>query len=364
LDGDRVAFYHKGRIGVWHAARNLGWPGSWSILVPSYYCGSEVEALRAAGATVVFYRVDRAAHVDVDQLAAALDERCAAVYITHYFGFSQPAVEEITRLCHERRVALVEDCAHALYCTHSGRPLGTFGDLAVFSLPKTLPVPDGGAVVAANGRVGLMSAPERPPINHWADELLVSLAARVGLNRARPVRAVSRLVLSPLARAAQRAGPRRNAHTGTPYQVDESVPIPFDPLSTSWGTSAITRAILRRSPHDAIRKRRRSNYQALVGQLSDLRGLTLIRPELTAGACPYCLPVVTDDSRGLRDHLARESICADLPWRNVGAEESAPELADAADLRRRLVALPVHQDLDELDLTRIAAAVRDWSRGR
>ncbi len=364
LDRDQVAFYHKGRVGVWHAARSLKRSGGPGILVPSYNCGSEIEALRAAGATPIFYRVDGSAHVDVDDVAAALDERCAAVYLTHYFGFAQPGLEAITELCHARGAVLIEDCAHALYSTHAGRPLGTFGDVAIFSLPKILPVPDGGAILAANGGFSLPCPPKRPPVSRWADELLISLTARAGLHRARPVRAASRFVLAPLARAAIRAGPRPGVPGDVATETNENLPLPFDPRTTAWGPSPVTRAILRRTPHELIRTRRRANYQILLEQLGAVPGLSLIRPELTAGACPFCLPVVTDNPVGLRAHLARSRILVDVLWPHVSAGGNGPEPGEAEELRRGVVALPVHQDLDQSELGRIAAAVRDWSHTR
>jgi dTDP-4-amino-4,6-dideoxygalactose transaminase len=45
---------------------------------------------------------------------------------------------------------LVEDCALSFLSRAHGRPLGTFGDFAVFCLYKTVPVPNG-AILVANG---------------------------------------------------------------------------------------------------------------------------------------------------------------------------------------------------------------------
>src|SRR6185295_8963011 len=39
------------------------------------------------------------------------------------------------------------DCAHALYSRLGDRSLGTFGDIAIFSPWKSLPLPDGGLLV-------------------------------------------------------------------------------------------------------------------------------------------------------------------------------------------------------------------------
>ena len=63
--------------------------------------------------------------------------------LIHYLGFPGP-VQEVRALCQRRGLALIEDCAHALFSRLGDRSLGTFGDLAIFSPWKSLPLPDGG----------------------------------------------------------------------------------------------------------------------------------------------------------------------------------------------------------------------------
>ena len=148
LDAGRVTFYVKARNGIWQLIRALGVQEPDVVLVPSYNCGAELDAVLKAPATARFYRVDGSARVDFDDLRQAIDARTRAVLVTHYFGLPQPDLAAIVELCREHDLFLIEDCAHALYSTHAGRSLGTFGDAGIFSLWKTLPLPNGGAVLA------------------------------------------------------------------------------------------------------------------------------------------------------------------------------------------------------------------------
>ena len=62
--------------------------------MPAYHHGVEVEAVRAAGARIVFYRVDRDMRIDLDDLrekAHSPDVR--VVYVTHFVGFAQPIAD-------------------------------------------------------------------------------------------------------------------------------------------------------------------------------------------------------------------------------------------------------------------------------
>ena len=120
LDAGRVTFYVKARNGIWQLIRALGVQEPDVVLVPSYNCGAELDAVLKAPATARFYRVDGSARVDFDDLRQAIDARTRAVLVTHYFGLPQPDLAAIVELCREHDLFLIEDCAHALYSTHAG----------------------------------------------------------------------------------------------------------------------------------------------------------------------------------------------------------------------------------------------------
>src|SRR5262249_60222654 len=67
LSGARVELYYLARAGVYRAVRRLA--AGLVALMPAYHHGVEVEAVRAAGATVRFYRVDERMQIDLDDLA-------------------------------------------------------------------------------------------------------------------------------------------------------------------------------------------------------------------------------------------------------------------------------------------------------
>lgn len=68
-----------------------------------------------------------------------------AIVVIHEWGVPHPRIAEICR----RGVPVIEDCAYSLDSTVEGKPIGTFGEFAVFSLPKVLPLPYGGLLVGA-----------------------------------------------------------------------------------------------------------------------------------------------------------------------------------------------------------------------
>ncbi|MDA2915363.1 DegT/DnrJ/EryC1/StrS family aminotransferase [Nitrospinae bacterium AH_259_B05_G02_I21] len=111
-------------------------PGD-EVVVPSYVC---VALLNAVGYVRARPRV---VDIDLDDyslspkaLAEAVGKRTRAVIVPHMYG--KPAkMAEIRAIVKEYRLVLIEDCAQAVGATFDGRPVGVFGDLAVFSFYST-----------------------------------------------------------------------------------------------------------------------------------------------------------------------------------------------------------------------------------
>lgn len=97
----------------------------------------------------VFADVERGSYnLDPASLQERLGERTKALVVTHLYGL--PArMDEIMAIARSRGIAVVEDCAHALFAERDGRLAGTFGTAGVFSFQqsKHLATGDGGLLI-------------------------------------------------------------------------------------------------------------------------------------------------------------------------------------------------------------------------
>jgi DegT/DnrJ/EryC1/StrS aminotransferase family len=100
-----------------------------------------------------------------------LDQETKAILVIHEYGFPHPQLSELLEVAHERGIPLIEDCAHSLDSALDDRPLGSYGDFAIFSLPKVLPVASGGILVSAAGDAGRLGAPSAEAEAAYADHL-------------------------------------------------------------------------------------------------------------------------------------------------------------------------------------------------
>jgi len=83
-----------------------------------------------------------------ERINTTTGRRIAAVLPMHTFGFPC-RIDEITQICHEFNLVLVEDAAESLGSTYSGQHTGTFGTLAAFSFNgnKTITSGGGGMII-------------------------------------------------------------------------------------------------------------------------------------------------------------------------------------------------------------------------
>ena len=140
---------------LWLGLKACGVKPDDEILVPSHTAFPTVEAICVTGAVPVFVDVDASYTVDLADAAAKASPRTVGFVPVHLYG--HPAdLDGIRRLCAERSLWLLEDCAQAHGATWRERKVGSFGRAGVFSFypSKNLTVMgDGGVVVTDDDNV-------------------------------------------------------------------------------------------------------------------------------------------------------------------------------------------------------------------
>ena len=129
-------------------ALGLG-PGDEVITTALTFCAT-VNAIIHAGATPVLVDVDPVSlNMDPAELRAKVSARTRAIVPVHFAG--RPCdMDDIMSIADQHRLAVVEDCAHAIETEYHGRKAGTFGTFGCFSfyVTKNVVTGEGGMVVA------------------------------------------------------------------------------------------------------------------------------------------------------------------------------------------------------------------------
>ena len=124
-------------------------PGD-EVIVPDYTMVASANAVRLAGAEVVF--ADISAEdlcLDFDRMAEAVGPKTKAIMLVTINGRYPADMGRFVEFCKDNSLHLIEDAAQSLGSRIAGRHLGTFGRIGSFSFsaPKVITTGQGGALV-------------------------------------------------------------------------------------------------------------------------------------------------------------------------------------------------------------------------
>ncbi|MEN6584676.1 MAG: DegT/DnrJ/EryC1/StrS family aminotransferase [Sulfuricella sp.] len=330
-------FFIRSRYALTEALRRAGVHAGIKVLLPAFHCRSIVEPVLYLGAQPCFYPVKADLRPDFSALSSMVSEDgapVAAMILTHYFGFPND-LDETERFCAAHGIALIEDCAHALYGRSSERLLGTVGSYATASVWKFLPARDGGLLLDNTGG---------QPAHRSAQPLLAEAKALAAILQGwsrRVWRRNSLPVIEPSALCEQAK------HVAAQPMVRASEPglKEFSPKLASMAALRSSRWIMAHAPHERVATRRRANYLQWLEGLRSVPGVKPIFPHLPDGVVPYAFPLLIDSS-GMGFHRIK---MAGIPlWR--WEDMAVTDCAISRDYRIRLLQLPCHQELREEEL--------------
>jgi dTDP-4-amino-4,6-dideoxygalactose transaminase len=329
LEDPRCRLFGWGRQALFAGVRSLGLGPGDEVLAPAYHHGSEVEALTRAGLACRFYDATDSLAPDPETLDRLLGPRVRALFLIHYLGLPQDSARW-RAWSDERGLMLLEDAAQAWLSSVAGRPAGSFGDLGIFCLYKTVGLPEGAAVVS-----------RLPPDDPGVDR-------RLGLGQVARRHAAWLAQRSRLAATAASTVARRSAL----YDPERDFALRPEG-DRPWRSVP---ALLRRLDYRQIAERRLGNYRRLLEALGDQVPEPFRRP--ADGASPWAFPVRTSEKAALLERLSRSGVKGADFWSVPHPSLPGTGFEQAAALRSSVVCLPVHQELGARDLDRIVRATR------
>ena len=344
--GRRISYSFNTRVAIRKACDILGLKPGDEVLAPAYNCGSELDPLHHAGLTIRLYPVTVRTEIDPGSVERMIGPRTRAIYLTHYFGFLQPAAGALRELCDRHGLWLIEDCALSLL---SGAPPadGRAGHVAVFCFYKFFPVLGGGALVLNSPTLDGPSGFDRPA----PTKVMVKRLMRAGLG-----------AVLGMDRAAVLTRRLRGQAGGTPVDVpSETRPdMPghyyFDPGLCDARIAGLTARALRGFDIGTTIAARRANYLRLRDRIAGIAGIAPLFADLPPDTVPLSMPIQIAGSG--RDALARalqaEGITATSWWSGYNRHLDFSTVPDACHLKDHVLALPMHQYFDDRAIDHVA----------
>lgn len=343
LDAGDVRFVTSGRMAIALALQQMNIGRDDKVLVPAYHCSSMINPVVWVGATPSFYRIHHDTSVDLEDIRNKIDANTKLLLVANYFGFPQD-LPAIRAFCDHYGLLLLEDCAHAFFGQSGGRPLGSFGDYAIASCTKFFPVFDGGCLISSRHRLAGIDL-RGAGLGFEIKSAVNTLERGFTYKRMEPLR----ILLASSMRLKDRIWQRVKKRTATGHislaPGSSEGGFEFEPEWIRKRSSLMSSFIVKYASRKRIASKRRANYTTLLRVFKRLPGCQPLFPALPDDVVPYVLPIIVDKPEWIFPALKRAGVpvirFAEFLWPGVDAQTCAV----SADLSRRVMQFPCHQEL-------------------
>lgn len=373
---DLPALHHttSGRAAILLALEALGVGPGDQVLLPSYHCPTMVAPADSLGAQPLFYPIDDRGAPDLRWIEQQPLTHVRVMLVAHFFGIPQP-MDAVRRWCDDRGIALIEDCAHALFGRSSTRAVGAWGDIAIASLTKFLPVNEGGCLVFNQKPGELKLRPARASTHLRSAVDILDVGATQGALPGLNSLVTGTLGLLRALRPAPAHTPAPSAHGAfddRPVGSTEplgALDIPEHPegdftIDTQQAhrtVAAPCRWLADSLPRRRIVDRRRQNFEWLVQALGGRHEWRPLFDTLPPDCAPYVFPLWVERPDPGYSQLRRLRMPVfrwDRLWPGTRSVLADAPLDQGLRWSHHVLQLACHQDLNTDDLTRLVTTVQ------
>ncbi len=341
---DHILFRY-GRDALWAALEYLQIGPEHEVLLPASLCDVVLVPFIKRNIAIQYYDLNHYLEPDTNEIEARITNKTHAIYVNHYLGRPTNLVE-IRKICDRHQLSLIEDCAHALGGSDSTGPLGSTGDVAIFSYRKSLLIPDGGGLkINATNQPFLEIITEKPSflfaLKSMVRMLVLGLASHGFL---------------PLA-----SWKRRTSNLDRYLTVEDTL------SASDWSApieiSNFSRKHINKMDVESMGKTRRDNYQFWQKNIPLISGCRALFPPLQEGHVPYSFPLLTQRRDELIRHLYTKGIYLEPTigpvYRNIDRLTNPDEnFAHIETIAEEMISLPVHQALNPLQRDHILRVIQ------
>jgi 8-amino-3,8-dideoxy-alpha-D-manno-octulosonate transaminase len=125
-------------------------PGD-EVILPAWTWHSCFNAVVLAGALPVCAEIDHTFNIDPASVERLITPQTKLIMAVHLQG-NPCHLDRILAIAKKHKIRVLEDCAQSVGASFHGRPLGSFGDIGIYSLQlnKTITAGEGGALVTSD----------------------------------------------------------------------------------------------------------------------------------------------------------------------------------------------------------------------
>lgn len=150
LTGRKFALTHNnGTSAILAGLHAIGMQTLDEVIVPSATWWSSVMPILHCGGVPVFAELEPdCLGLDPKDVERKITDKTKAIVVVHLFGMPSK-MDELVAVAKKHNLKILEDASHAHGATYKGKPIGSFGDVSIFSMQgnKLCPSGEGGILL-------------------------------------------------------------------------------------------------------------------------------------------------------------------------------------------------------------------------
>lgn len=312
-------FLMSGRCAIYHVLQEMSSSDSKKVAyLPAYICHTVIDPFIKAKYKIVYYDVDATLKPVFEE--KYLDQ-LSVVLISDYFGFINDNSDFI-RACKEHDITIIEDMSHSMF----SKTINPEVDYSIGSLRKWVGIPAGGWAVSTQ--------------NPFRTETL----------KYHPDYVESRLEALKLRKAYIETG--NEEYKTFSMQLFSKAETLLEHGFDVYGGDPVSDEIVASLPYQNIIKKRRRNYEILLGGLRKNSDIKAIFHELSSEICPMFFPIISDNRDMIKDLLLSNKIYPPIHW-PIPKAIDIEKYPQAKRIYESILSIPCDQRYDKNDMYRV-----------
>lgn len=337
-------YFSNGRSAIYNGLQLLKQDTRNEILVPSYHCGEEIEALAKRGYKLIFYNINKCCEYDIENIKSLINTETLAIYTIHYNGHLED-LSEIRKLCNISGIYLIEDCAQILGPHTDKSNAGLVGDISIFSPRKFLPVINGGILVLNDKKLNSKFNRKCNNKINFSNEIKLTLTNWLRDH-----------IIGNYAEAKESIKKVEGNNAGQTGSIIHD----FKTKNYNCCISTLSKYLIRRFNFDEICFRRRSNYMVLYNTFENMGDITCVQKKISINSCPLYFLIDVEEPWKFGDYLLKNGIASTVFWSWFHESYPRESFSDSTYLKNHVLGLPVHQSLTKSDMDYIVLVIKDY----
>ncbi|VVB77381.1 UDP-4-amino-4-deoxy-L-arabinose--oxoglutarate aminotransferase [uncultured archaeon] len=336
----------SGRQAMELAVRSFKLSKGDEIIFPSLTFSELPAIVKGMGQVPVFVNCGEDFNIDVGELKRKITPRTRVIVATHMFG-KGCEMEQVVRIARQKKIRVIEDCAHVQGVYRKNRLLGSYGDAAFFSFQNKKPINALGGGMLITNDAGVYDSARRT-VSKQAD---LGLAVISSFVRNYAELALSNGYAYPAQILWWKIRANAKAVPGAHFALDKTKK--FSHLQARIALDQL----------ESIEKANGRRLDLARKYAKGLEGLDVALPDMREGENGfYAFVALSNEVSKMRKRLSSEGIetgGGESAVNNCGAiYDPKGDYRKTNSVMRRMIELPMCQQLTDGDIRRICSQIR------